>query len=293
MTQRFREDKRWRFLFAGVLLAALILLVIGSQDIQLRPSQQINFGQQENGSGLPLVLLPIGQAIVAIAIIFFFLMVLLLVPRQFRKWGLAVLFLIFFLILSANFFPARRTTFIKETPNLPQSQNTPLPEDNAIISPPPSSSDEFDLPQISKLVLYLISFAATLSLFFIVWMFYQWRQSQPEAVTLPPLEEIGEAVRIALDGMEAGLDEKDAVINCYARMSDIVLRKRSMERSASLTAAEFATRLEAAGLPADPVRGLTRLFEAARYSTRESQPIQIEEAKACLTDIARYCGETL
>ncbi|MCB9110859.1 MAG: DUF4129 domain-containing protein [Anaerolineales bacterium] len=124
-------------------------------------------------------------------------------------------------------------------------------------------------------------------------MVYHWRKSQPAPIILPPLEEIGEAARLALDDLAAGVDERDAVIHCYVRMSDIVQHSRNIERGASRTATEFASRLEAAGLPGDSVRRLTRLFESVRYGARVSGLDEIEEAKECLTDIARFCGEKL
>jgi hypothetical protein len=151
----------------------------------------------------------------------------------------------------------------------------------------------FHPPQVSNLILYLVSFTLTLLLIFILWRIYRWRKPRPSAATFKSLEGIGEAARLALDDLAAGLDGEDAIILCYARMSEVVMQKRSLQRGESGTAAEFATRLEAVGLPGISVRRLTRLFESARYGARESLRVEIDEAKACLTDIARYCGEII
>jgi hypothetical protein len=75
-------------------------------------------------------------------------------------------------------------------------------------------------------------------------------------------------------------------------MSDVVADKRDMQRKASMTASEFAVRLEQAGLPGDAVRRLTRLFESVRYGGKRSDQKDINEAIACLNTILRYCGET-
>ncbi|MEW6406725.1 MAG: DUF4129 domain-containing protein, partial [Chloroflexota bacterium] len=72
---------------------------------------------------------------------------------------------------------------------------------------------------------------------------------------------------------------------------DIVMHSRNMEREPAGTATEFAARLESIGLPGNSVRRLTGLFESVRYGARAPQPMEIEEAKDCLTDIARCCGE--
>jgi hypothetical protein len=60
-----------------------------------------------------------------------------------------------------------------------------------------------------------------------------------------------------------------------------------------MTPSEFAARLEQAGLPAEPVQRLTRLFEKVRYGGLRSTPTEAEEAVACLRDILHACGESL
>ena len=74
-------------------------------------------------------------------------------------------------------------------------------------------------------------------------------------------------------------------------MSDAVSRNRGLFRAKAMTPAEFARRLERAGLPGDAVRRLTRLFEAVRYGGRKSSQKEINEAVSCLTAILHYCGE--
>ncbi len=293
----FFDSKRWKFFVSCMALIAVVLLAIGLQDIHFKPSQSINFGSQvETDSRLPLAL-PGDQVIIVATILVILAMVLLLVPRENRKWAL-VSFLclaafVFILYIITN--APRAKMFFDQIPGSNQLLPTPadlLPP----ISQPPTAFQppaEFHPPQISTLILYLVSFAVTLLLIFIAWMIYHWRQSRPSAVTFESLEEIGEAARLALDDLAAGRDGKDAIVFCYARMNEVVMQKRNLERGASRTASEFATRLETAGLPRDSVRRLTRLFESARYGVRASQPVEIEEAKACLTEIARFCGETL
>jgi hypothetical protein len=294
----FFDSKRWKFFIAGMALIALILLAMGLQGIRFEPSQSINFGsQQEDNSGLPLAL-PGDRVIILITILVSLAMALLLIPRETRKLALVIFsslaIFIFLLYIIANAYQTK--VLFDQIPGM-NTQLIPTPADPApLVSQPPTTFQplaEFHPPQISTLILYLVSFAVTLLLIYTVWMIYRWRQSRLSAVTFESLEEIGEAARLALDDLAAGRDGKDAIILCYARMNEVVMQKRYLERGASRTASEFATRLETAGLPRDSVHRLTRLFESARYGVRPSQPVEIDEAKVCLTEIARFCGETI
>jgi hypothetical protein len=83
------------------------------------------------------------------------------------------------------------------------------------------------------------------------------------------------------------------IVNCYLRMSDVVADKRRLQREIAMTPQEFAVRLERAGLPGDPVRRLTGLFEMVRYGDRKSAPRDVTEAVNCLNAILRSCGEPL
>jgi hypothetical protein len=74
-------------------------------------------------------------------------------------------------------------------------------------------------------------------------------------------------------------------------MSNVVNSKRGLQREHAMTPAEFASRLERAGLPREPVDRLTRLFESTRYGSHKSGTPEITEAVTCLTSILKYCGE--
>jgi hypothetical protein len=74
-------------------------------------------------------------------------------------------------------------------------------------------------------------------------------------------------------------------------MSEVVSARRGLLRPDAATPREFAERLEHAGLPAEAVNRLTRLFESVRYGTRKSDESDINEATACLASILQACGE--
>ena len=82
------------------------------------------------------------------------------------------------------------------------------------------------------------------------------------------------------------------VIRCYADMNATVRRRRGVGRHEAMTAREFAERLEHLGLPAGSVSRLTRLFEQARYGSRESSPDQVREATECLAEIMKAIADS-
>lgn len=151
---------------------------------------------------------------------------------------------------------------------------------------------EFQPPQITPTISYLISFGFALLLIVIVWLLYRtWKKYF--ASSQKPLGEIAQIARSSIRDLNAGRDTSDVIINCYLRMSDVVADKQKLQREMAMTPYEFALRLERAGLPGDAVRRLTRLFEMVRYGDRKSAPKDVSEAVNCLNTILHYCGETI
>jgi hypothetical protein len=145
-------------------------------------------------------------------------------------------------------------------------------------------------PPYTPLVIpsWLIYVASLLTVLFFVGIgFWLYR------ILWPPksqLQDLTRAARTALKEISAGRDWDDTVIQCYVRMSEALDQKRGLHRQQAMTPQEFATRLEQAGLPSDPVRRLTRLFEKARYGGRKSSREDVNEAVTCLTAILHAVG---
>lgn len=96
--------------------------------------------------------------------------------------------------------------------------------------------------------------------------------------------------RDTLDEIADGRDFYDTVTNCYMRMIDTVSSGRGILRQETMTPAEFANKLDAAGLPGEPVHRLTRLFEAVRYGAKKPGQVETSEAVSCLNAIVTACG---
>ena len=152
----------------------------------------------------------------------------------------------------------------------------------------------FRPPQISPALVFLASFLLLSLVFAGLWFLNRWwRISKIASPTSRPLKELASIARASLSEIESGSDWGDAILRCYERMNRIVEKKRGLHRERSMTPAEFAIRLERAGLPHDPLDRLTRLFEYERYSARPAGNVEISEAVACLREISRACGEEI
>jgi hypothetical protein len=158
-------------------------------------------------------------------------------------------------------------------------------------SDPSAPVPVFEPPEVSSPFSYLVSFAIALLLLVVMWGLYRGWQRYLLLSTPKPLEEIARIARSSLDDLSSGRNSSDVIINCYLRMSDVVLSKRQLRREIAMTPREFAARLEQAGLPGEAVRQLTRLFENVRYGDRKSGSQDVNEAVSCLKKILHYCGE--
>jgi hypothetical protein len=292
MSHISKNSKYQKILLACVLLIVLVLLVSGLQNFESQGNVIIRLEQQGNDSDDSSAFLPSSQLFVILAFIvlssiLFFIVTL---NRRKREFTILALLALFILFISIQPKTSKEDKSGASQEAIPLVAIEDLAEPESL--PATSKSVEFTPPQISSFFLYLVSFLAIISLMFIVLIIYRWQTPYTLSTDTRSLEEIGEAARLALNDLAAGSDERDAVIACYVRMSDIVMRSKSIERGASRTATEFAARLEESGLPGSSVQRLTRLFETVRYGSHASNRIDAEEARECLAEIAIYCGET-
>ena len=169
-----------------------------------------------------------------------------------------------------------------------------LPEPAGADAYADSAPPIFVAPEISPAAVYLLSFAVVALTLGLLW-FYGRRFAAPRVSEDEParLIEIAQAARASLDDLSAGRDWEDTILGCYARMTEVVARRRGLNRQQEMTAGEFAVRLGQVGLPRDSVTRLTRLFESARYGNRRAEDREKQEAADCLTSILRACGEAV
>ncbi len=147
----------------------------------------------------------------------------------------------------------------------------------------------FTPPHITPWLTFLISFAVLSMVLLLSWVAYRWWMRANRRGS-SKLDLLGAIAQASLGQIASGHDWGDVIIQSYVQMSETVSMRRGLERSHAATPREFAERLEQAGLPAQAVQRLTRLFEAVRYGARTSSQSDVNEAVACLNSILQACG---
>jgi hypothetical protein len=103
-------------------------------------------------------------------------------------------------------------------------------------------------------------------------------------------DEVLREAQQAVADLKSGQQFEHVIIRAYVRMSQALQEQRGIDRRKAMTAREFETLLVEKGVPVDPVRQLTRLFETVRYSPDALEETQQALALDSLDAIVRYCG---
>lgn len=274
-------------------LAALMILASGLGGMDFREGQQFGTGTASgirsaafeaisNMKAVPFQT----QLIVAILFVILFAMIGMLLSPEMRKRLIKAVIraILTFWLLSIIF--TRYPNILNQLALNLSAFNPELGETTAGATAP-----QFTPPPSASWVSYLLSFGLLALALFIAWKAYSfWRELNAPSSEISKTK-IAKIARASILDLSAGRESTDVILNCYYRMSDAVSRRKNLERRASMTPSEFASRLEAEGLPSDAVRALTRLFESVRYGGQRSNPNMVNEAVACLTSILQYCGE--
>lgn len=286
------KRKGWILLFSLLALAALAMLASSLHNVHFEPGRQI-LSPKNSDSGLlaPLtdtqsVNAPLWKIIllwvlfILVSILFFYLL-----PPEVRKRVL--LQTIRFALTAIAIIFALKNRLI-DLPNLNSGEPA---QGSSLLLNGPSNADApvFQPPVMAPWVIYLISIGVTLALLILTWAAYRF-WSRFRARQISPLETIARVARTSLDDLAAGHDWGDVIVESYVRMSEAVSTRRGLARTEAMTPREFAARLERAGLPANAVSRLTRLFESVRYGAHQSSQADVNEAVACLNSILQACG---
>lgn len=289
----FFQNKRWVLIFSVLALGALTVLAIGLRDVSFRDAQPFGRGEAESTEVLPpdpsssMREISLGsQFTFWSALLLLVVLIGVLLSPEMRKRLFRVFIRVAFTYWALYFLFTRYGDVIASLGrDLDAALNNGAangPED----LPPPV----FEPPQETAWVSYLVGLAFILLLALFTWRFLRfWRKYAGSS----SLDEIAKIARSSLRDLTSGRESTDVIMNCYFRMSDVVADKRKIKRGTAMTPAEFAIRLEQAGLPGEAVRRLTHLFENVRYGGHRSGPKEVNEAVACLTTILHYCGETI
>jgi hypothetical protein len=290
--RRFFTRKRFILFLSILSLVTLVLLASGLHDVEFRDGRALGRVESET------VRFSVDRAIQAISdvpvwkqVVFWvmlFLLVLLvssilspeLRKRLIRSFvGFALTFWAILYLMENNLL-----TLPDFTQRLGQNGANAAEES----LPVPA----FTPPNLPAWMNFLISLGVVLAILALTWGLVRWwRRLSWLRFRSRSLDDLADIAQSSLNELAAGRDWGDVIVNCYARMNEAVSRRRGLNRNEAMTPAEFARRLEQAGLPGDPVRRLTRLFESVRYGAKKSSQNEIDEAVSCLTAILHYCGE--
>jgi hypothetical protein len=274
------------FLAAGGLVA-LGLLSAALRDFSFRPAEPLAFnlgGTPSLAPAVPLVEVPLWKLLLfgGLLLLIFIILLILLDPET-RKRILLKLFR-FVMTMVALWYAM---TYAYEHGSLKTLLNlTPASAAAAAVgtgAPVPV----YVPPVISPWLVLGVSFLIALALILVGWLIYTRR---PAARASFSKHEIAGIAREALKDLQDGQDWENAIVRCYVRMNQVVNAERGLVRQAGATPAEFALRMEKAGLPGEAVQTLTRLFERVRYGGQPSSPAERDLAAAALSAILHDCG---
>lgn len=271
--------------FSGVAVVALLLLSAGLSDLVLLPGRPLPRGEEAEalyGIGIgalprsPLTDLLIFGLWVFSLLLFPASLIYFIFSREARRRVLGML--AFLLWLPALFI------LMRSRPDLWQRQNVQMPElpypeelalwEEFVASPPRC------LITVTAVGLGILSAAIIVGAIRTL-----GRRSQRGT----PLQSLAQEAGDAIEALQAGADFKDTVMRCYHQMGQVLNAQRGLEREQAMTPREFERYLREAGIPGEPVRRLTRLFEGVRYGDRPPDKDQEEQAIVCLTFIIEAC----
>jgi hypothetical protein len=272
---------------AGIL--AMSALASGIRDMKFRDPDPFYFewpfvaGSSFNEIVQQVEALPIEQIIMFWVVIVALTLIIIMAIDPKYRWKI-----IMAVIRTAIFFIAM-TWALKA---IAHNMNSTLFTDSAILRNSTTNLDNLNPPVFTPTteipwISYLVSLAITLGFAFLGWKLWNLgTRRNTNAIR----QNIADIAKDTLEKIADGRDFGDAVTNCYFRMTDAVKDVRGLERQEGMTPSEFATRLEAAGLPGEPVHRLTRLFEAVRYGAKKPDGQETRNAIVCLNDIIAACG---
>jgi hypothetical protein len=269
-------------------LIALTLLSAALRDFSFRPAEpfSFNFGQLPPllPSTAPDAEIPLWKILLfgGLLLLIFIVLFILLDPAA-RKLLLRRLFRMVMMVL---------TIWLVMSYAYEHKQLQPTPDPGPVAKPdvlnlPQTVFPAYVPPQISSWLVFAVSFGIALALVLLGWFIYTRR---PRAGRAFSMDEIAGIAREAQDELQDGRDWDEAIVRCYVRMNEVATAQRGLIRQLGTTPAEFALRMERAGLPGEAVRTLTRLFEGVRYGGKTTSPADRDLAAAALSAILHTCG---
>ncbi len=284
-----KQKKYWILLFLVVTLGAIILLSAGISELKLITGKPLHIGlkihdlkekwiagQGDSSGTIFWVLFAFFLVLTPLATLY------LLISPKHRKHVLRNVIILFVLFtISCLLLYARSDLKNGVILNLTLP---PIPEAEWL-SGEPTTSFNSNPPQWLTLVVSLGLVAFIVTVIISIARFIMSRRSSSDS----PLQHLAQEALGAVEELQAGTDLRNIVMRSYYKMACIAGKLRGVRRSGDMTAQEFEQFLKDAGLPKEPLRQLTRLFEDVRYGTKVPSEKEERQAVRCLTAIAEAC----
>jgi len=293
MLKRFFAHKNWVIILSAFAVLMLVVLAMGLGHIHFQPGRPLAHGESTTIQvsvekiAAQIADIPLWKQLIFWSLVFILIVIVASFFSPELRKRIILYFLRFALFVLALFYLLNnfRNLFagLDLIGSVASKANSPTGAESA--------PEVFTPPQVPNSLLYLVSLGVVLVLAAVLFLTGRWwlRRQRLNRIS-QPLENLAEIARSSLADISSGQDWENAIIKAYARMSEVVSYRHGLQRRMDLTASEFASRLETAGLPAEAVRRLTRLFEAARYGTGQASREETAEAVACLTTVLQACG---
>lgn len=272
----------------ALALVALVVLASGMPGLELAEGRPIGivlqFGDAGGGSGMRggglLVTLIVGSVWLSLVLV----VIGAIVSPRFRSWlwrtlpSYALLMAALLLVLS----------LWQPEPGggaMPGAATSPAPADDApAVEPLPAPPELVRRPPAWLSPLLTIVLGGALAAL-------AWRLSGRIERTAPAGDAITRRVAAQADAaataLAAGADVRDAVIQCYQAMEQLVRSERGIVRDLALTPREFEQQLVGRGIDAAAIAQLVRLFERVRYGAQAGDAELAHQARDCFTAIAQ------
>lgn len=277
-----KYKRTWVIFFAGLAVAAMMLLSAGISGLELQPGRPLVLEQIAPNAlpgSVPEDISPLEEflrtvwslAAVVCAVLLPFSIIHFILSPQARKRVLRDLLLLaaFLIIYSLALLRVGQMAGVSEA----QASAAPATDQAVAAFTPPSDW---------LTVWVSLGLAGVV----VVGGWLAWCRLRPRPA---PLSQLALQAQAAIAQLRAGSDLKNTVIRCYFEMSQVLSDRQGIRRPSDMTPREFEQRLAATGLPTEHVQRLTRLFEAARYSAETPGEREEREAVACLTAIVQAC----
>ena len=278
--------KRTRtLLLLGVAVVAIVILSIGLSELELRPGQPFSLerkppvsgGSYSIGGGSTLVTVIRVFFIVAVLFLPFAIIQLIVSPKARKRLLRQLVSLLPFFILLHLLMRAQLNVTGEQVQPSDVSPDTLSLAPTVAFTPNPP-------PWLTVATSLGLAVLVAMVLVGVLWLVWRHRY-QPKS----PLKQLAQEAQDALDALLTGADLKNVVMRCYFEMARVLNEQRGIKRQRDMTPREFRSRLEEAGLPGEPIRQLTRLFEEVRYGTKVPSEGEEHQAIACLTAIVEAC----